>query len=174
LAEPRAEQGLAFSLRSKPSLLALPLAIKKDAMDWKTVYKEIEDKLFPYYQFDIWERGLYYYLLGRSKIRGLDSATISLSQISNALSCSDFQSRKTIRSLAEKGCIELEQTRKGHFVKVFLPDELPLPEQTSTEIQIHIETIDFYKNREYLSAILVTAQKVRVVISITLSPIGTA
>lgn len=123
-------------------------------MDWQETYKDIEDRLLPHYQCDIWERGLYYYLLRKSRIRGLESATVPLPQISNALRCSDSQSRKTIRSLAEKGCIELEQTRLGHFVKVFLPSELPLPDQSTEEIPIDIEIIDFYKNREYLSALL--------------------
>lgn len=123
-------------------------------MDWKAILKDIEDRLLPYYQCDIWERGLYYYLLGQSKIRDLDSATIPLSQISKALNCSEFQSRKTIRLLAEKGCIELEQTRNGHFVKVLLPNELPLPEHSSEDVQIDIDIIDFYRNREYLSSLL--------------------
>lgn len=123
-------------------------------MDWQEIYKDIEDKLLLHYQCDIWERGLYYYLLGQSRIRGLESITVPLPQISNALSCSDFQSRKTIRSLADKGCIELEQTRLGHFVKVLLPSELSLPEQSTEETSIDIETIDFYKSREFLPSLL--------------------
>lgn len=123
-------------------------------MDWQEIYKDIEDKLLPHYQCDIWERGLYYYLLGQTRVRGLESITVPLSQISNALRCSDFQSRKTIRSLADKGCIELEQTRLGHFVKVLLPSELSLPEKATEETAIDIETIDFYKNRQYLPALL--------------------
>ena len=123
-------------------------------MDWQEIYKEIEDKLLPHYQCDIWERGLYYYLLGQSRVRGLESVTVPLAQISSALMCSDFQSRKTIRSLAEKRCIELEQTRMGHFVKVLLPRELSLPEKAAHEPSLDIETIDFYKARKYLPALL--------------------
>lgn len=123
-------------------------------MDWQEIYKDIEDKLLPHYQCDIWERGLYYYLLGQTRVRGLESITVPLPQISNALRCSDSQSRKTIRSLANKGCIELEQTRRGHFVKVLLPSELSLPEKATEETAIDIETIDFYKNRQYLPALL--------------------
>lgn len=123
-------------------------------MDWQEIYKDIEDKLLPHYQCDIWERGLYYYLLGQSRVRSLESVTVPLSKISNALRCSDFQSRKTIRSLADKGCIELEQTRLGHSVKVLLPSELSLPEQLTEDTPIDIETIDFYKNRQYLPALL--------------------
>lgn len=123
-------------------------------MDWQAIYKDMEDRLLPHYQCDIWERGLYYYLLSQTRVRGLDSATVPLPQISSALRCSDFQSRKTIRSLSEKGCIELEQTRQGHYVKVLLPAELPLPDETKVEIPVDLEQIDFYKNREYLGALL--------------------
>lgn len=123
-------------------------------MDWQDVLKDIEERLLPSYECDIWERGLYYYLLGQSRIRGLESATVPLSQIANALRCSEWQSRKTIRSLARKGCIELEQTRVGHFVKVLLPDELPLPAQLTEDRLVDIESLDFYENRQYLPALL--------------------
>jgi hypothetical protein len=112
-------------------------------MEWQETFKDIEDKLIPYFNLDIWERGLYYYLLGQSRIRGFDSITIALSKIASDLRISDTKSRETIRFLAEKGCIELEQTRKGHFVKVLLPNELNLPQQLQENQLIDIETIDF-------------------------------
>ena len=123
-------------------------------MDWQVVYKGIEDRLLVPHQCSIWERGLYYYLLGQSRVRGLDSATIPLSQMANSLRCSEWQCRKTIRSLAEKGWIELEQTRQGHCVRVLLPDELALPEEIKEEVPIDIETVDFFKDRHHLPALL--------------------
>ncbi|MBT3187765.1 MAG: HNH endonuclease [Anaerolineae bacterium] len=128
-------------------------------MNWVKIYTDVEDKLFPHYKGDVWERGMYYYLLSQTRIRGLDSATIPLPQISVALQCSDFKSRKTIRSLAEKGCIELEQTRQGHSVKVLLPYELKISEETPAENLVDIETVDFYKNRDYLIALLKREQE---------------
>ena len=119
-------------------------------MDWIKILIDIEDLLFPQYEFDIWERGLYLYLLNQTQLRGLDSSIIPLSIISDALNCSDFQSRKTIRSLAEKGVIELEQTRKGHFVKVLLPSALGLQIKTCDIEHININEIDFFKNRNYI------------------------
>jgi hypothetical protein len=128
-------------------------------MDWEATLKDVEDKLLPHFQCDIWERGLYYYLLRNTRLNGLEAATIPLSQISSALHCSDFQSRKTIRSLAEKGCIELDQTRQGHFVRVFLPSELTLPIAKNEELKVNIEEIDFYKNRVYLGVLLKREQE---------------
>ena len=123
-------------------------------MNWEKILIEIEDLLIPHYQFDIWERGLYGYLLNQTRLRGLEYSTIPLSSISQALNCSDFQSRKTIRQLAEKGCIELEQTRKGHSVIVFLPNELGIQPQKQVEAPLDLEEIDFFKNREYVSELV--------------------
>src|SRR5699024_663940 len=108
----------------------------------------------PHYQFDIWERGLYLYLLNQTRLRGLETAVIPLSTISSALSCSDFQSRKTIRGLGEKGVIELDQTRKGHSVKVLLTSELGIKPEVAPEKERDIEEIDFFKNREFVSELV--------------------
>ena len=123
-------------------------------MDWQNTLKEIEDVLIPHYQFDIYERGMYLYLLNKTRIRGFECGTIPLSQISKALNCSDWQSRKTVRQLSEKGCIELEQTRKGHSIKVLLPAELDISRPEETKIKPNIDEIDFFRGREYLDALI--------------------
>jgi len=123
-------------------------------LNWEKILIEIEDILIPHYQFDIWERGLYCYLLNQTRFRGLEYSTIPLPSISLALKCSEWQARKVIRLLAEKGCIELEQTRKGHSVKVFLPSELGIHAQKKAEAPLNIEEIDFFKNREYVSELV--------------------
>lgn len=123
-------------------------------MDWQKVVREIEDTLIPYCKFDIWERGMYYFLLGQTRIRGLEYATIPLSSLSDALSCSEWQARKVIRGLAEKGCIELEQTRKGHHVKVLLPTELDILLPQDEMEEVNIDELDFFKNRDYVDVLL--------------------
>ena len=124
-------------------------------LDWLKTLKEIEDILIPHYQLDIYERGMYLYLLNKTKIRGSEYATIPISQISKALKCSDWQARKTIRRLDEKGCIELEQTRKGHSAKVLLPTDLDILKTEKIELEeINIDEIDFFKGRKYVVAIV--------------------
>ncbi|MBN2589237.1 MAG: HNH endonuclease [Sedimentisphaerales bacterium] len=123
-------------------------------MDWLNTLKEIEDILIPYYQFDIYERGMYLYLFNKTRISGIEYATIPLSQISKALQCSDWQSRKTIRQLAKKGCIELEQTRDGHSVKVLLPADLDISRPEGATVKANIDEIDFFKGREYVDALI--------------------
>ena len=123
-------------------------------MDWQTTFKDIEDKLIPHFHLDVWERGMYYVLLRHTRLAGIEKSAIPLSVISRALGCSDFQSRKSIRSLAQKGCIELEQTRKGHCVKVHFPADLSIPVSEQDLPDIDIEEIDFFKGREHVSALL--------------------
>ena len=123
-------------------------------MDWQKALKEIEDILIPYYQFDVYERGMYGYLLNQTRVRGLEYATIPLSQISKALRCSEWQSRKTIRQLADKGCIELEQTRKGHSVKVLLPSDLDISAPDEEANELNIDELDFFQGRNYVNALV--------------------
>jgi len=87
--------------------------------DWQRIYTDVEDRLLPHFQLDIWERGLYFYLLRHTRLAGLESIIIPLPVIASALRCSEWQARKVIRALAEKGCIELEQTRRGHKSKFY-------------------------------------------------------
>lgn len=123
-------------------------------MEWSEIFIEIEDSLIPFYKFDIYERGMYIFLLNQTKIRGLECVILPLSKISEALSCSDWQARKTIRQLSEKGCIELEQTRKGHSVRVILPNELNIIKFQKSEKILNIDEIDFYQNRSYIVQII--------------------
>jgi hypothetical protein len=123
-------------------------------LDWQTILIEIEDVLIPHYKLDVYERNMYFYLLIQTRIRGIESATIPLPTLSNALGCSEWQSRKTIRQLAEKGCIDLEQTRKGHLLKVFLPSELGIQAPKTEDIKIDIEEIDFFNGRKYISELI--------------------
>ena len=97
---------------------------------------------------------MYGFLLNQTRVRGLEYATIPLSHISKALKCSDGQSRKTIRQLADKGCIELDQTRKGHSIKVLLPSDLDIPVPEDEKKELDVEELDFFQGREYVYAII--------------------
>ena len=123
-------------------------------MDWQKILVSIEDVLIPHYGFDIYQRGMYLYILNQTRLRGFETSTIPLSTISSALNCSAWQARKTIRQLAENGCIELEQTRNGHAVKVRLPDELGISIRSSEKVQLNIEDIDFFSGRKYVSSLI--------------------
>lgn len=123
-------------------------------MDWPKILADIEDLLIPHYGFDIYQRGMYLYLLNQTRLRGFSSSTLPLATIAAALNCSEWQARKTIRQLADLRCIELEQTRNGHAVKVHLPEELGIAAKTSIEAVIDIEEVDFYTGRAYLSVLI--------------------
>jgi len=123
-------------------------------MDWPKIFIDFEDILVPHYGFDIYQRGMYLYLLNQTRVRGLGSSTLSLAAISGALNCSVWQTRKVIRQLAEMKCIELEQTRNGHAFKVLLPEELNIQATDSIDKALNIEEIDFFQGRKYLLPLL--------------------
>ena len=124
-------------------------------MNWSEELRSIEASMFPHFSCDVWERSHYYYLLSQTRLKGIDVATIPLGQIATALGCSDHSSRKILRKMAEKGCIELEQTRRGHSVKVLLPSELPILDQVvESEKEVDIELLNFFKGRSYVDELL--------------------
>ena len=123
-------------------------------MNLQKILIEIEEVLIPHYGFDIYQRGMYFYLLNQTRVRGLVSSTIPLASISKALNCSEWQARKTIRQLADLKCIELEQSRNGHSVKVLLPEELGISAPQAPSLVLNIEEIDFYGGRKYLQHLM--------------------
>jgi len=97
-------------------------------MDWQEIVLAIERELIPHFQFDIWERGMYYYLLGNARLRGIEYSTIPLSSISEDLKCSVWQARKVIRTLAKK--VALNSTKQKGAQRESVPtDELSIPKK---------------------------------------------
>ena len=124
-------------------------------MNWPAVLKDIEDSLFQTLKLTVWERVLYYRLLRETRLSGKESVLISLPSLANSIGASDWTIRRDIRSLAKKGCIVIdERSRKGHFVRVLLPSEIPSLAATKDEPTVDINTLDFFTGRHYLSALL--------------------
>jgi predicted DNA-binding transcriptional regulator len=122
--------------------------------NWKKIYQDIEDLLFPQYKIDVQERALYYYLLRQTRLHDVESTTIPIPQMASALDFSNYTARGRIRSLNNKGCIKIEQTRKGYIVKVLLPEELGLEVPQKTIIEVDIETLDFFTSRKYVTQLI--------------------
>lgn len=123
-------------------------------MKIENVVEQAEDILFPHFKCDAWERALYYYLMHQSRFGDFERVIISLSQIAHSLQCSEWKARQVIRELHKKGCIELDQTRKGQSVKFFLPDEFEIDRDSREDDAKDVETIDFYRDRKYLRSII--------------------
>jgi len=121
----------------------------------KTI-KEIEDHLMPRLKLDAFERGLYYYLFRHTRLVGNQEVTVSITSLKSSLSYSKNAIKTRLRSLQEKGCIEIIDTGwAGTKVKLLLPIEIPncVPEKTVVEEIIDIEEIDFYSDPKYREAI---------------------
>lgn len=119
------------------------------------VIKEIEDHLIPRLNLDAFEQGLYYYLFRHTRLIGNQEVTVSVASLQSSLSFSKKAIKTRLRSLKEKGCINITDTGwAGTKVKLFLPSEMPgcIPQNTVEEI-IDIEEIDFYSDSKYREAI---------------------
>jgi hypothetical protein len=117
---------------------------------------DIEDRLFQVLQLDPWERCLYYYLLRHSQ--GTDRMVqVALAPAARASGMSEVKIRKTIRGMAAKGCVRIdERGRSGHLVRVLLPDEIERVRNAGVPVEaVDIDAIDFYANRRHVAAVLV-------------------
>lgn len=125
-------------------------------MEWDKVLAEVEDRLFPRLSVGIRERGLYYHLLRRTRLVGVDSVVFAILPLANALSISQTTAREDLRSLHSKGCIQIdERSRRGHVVRVLLPHEIEgLDEIKPASPPVDVESLDFYNDRHYLDALL--------------------
>lgn len=125
-------------------------------MDSGQVITEIEDHLVPRLKLDLGEARLYYHLFRHSRLVGKHDVLISVAQLADVLNCSKNAVKPRLRTLQEKGVIEVTNTGwAGTRIKVFLPREIPgaVPEETAPAV-LDIETIDFYKDARYRAAIL--------------------
>lgn len=101
------------------------------------------------------EARLYYHLVRHSRLVDKHDVLISVAQLAEVLNCSKNAVKPRLRSLQEKGVIEVTNTGwAGTRIKVFLPEEIPgvLPEEITPTVP-DIEAIDFYKDPRYRAAI---------------------
>jgi hypothetical protein len=117
---------------------------------------DIEDRLFPILDLDVWERCLYYHLLRHTRVLGVGSVSVGLVTIARANGMSEDKARRALRSMSKKGCIQIEdRNRNGHVVRVLLPTEIErLQRETAVPAAVDLEKIDFFADRRYVPAIL--------------------
>jgi hypothetical protein len=117
---------------------------------------DIEDRLFPGLDLDVWERCLYYHLLRHTRVLGVGSVSVSLVTIARANGMSEDKVRRALRSMNKKGCIQIEdRNRNGHVVRLLLPAEIErLQSEMAVAQPVDVEKLDFFADRRYLAAIL--------------------
>jgi hypothetical protein len=125
-------------------------------MDWPLTLRQIEDDLCPKLQLDAWEKSLYYHVLRLTHGAGSESAWVAIEPLARATRMSDHRVRKSIRSLNAKNCILIRQrSRIGHSIVVRLPEQIDgVVSVPVVAAPIDVETIDFYKDRKFRTALL--------------------
>jgi DNA-binding FadR family transcriptional regulator len=95
-------------------------------VDLSKVIRQCEDHLFIAKAFSVQERILYYHLLRQSRVEGQEQILVALLPLAKALGVAESTVRECIRSLNERGCLQiLDRSRQGHLVRVPLPEEIP-------------------------------------------------
>ena len=126
-------------------------------MDLQTELRNIEKYLFPKMECDPWERTMYYHLLANTRLSNREQQLFGVIKLESTTKMSRSKVRETIRSMDQKGCIQIvERDGKGHMIKVLFPSEIESLVVESNEIIniLDIEELDFYKGRQYLEALL--------------------
>lgn len=115
----------------------------------------IEERLFQELELDVWERCVYYRLLLQTQV-ATEPAIIGLASGSRLTGMSEDKLRRTIRSMAAKGCIRItDRGRTGHVVHLLLPGDVESLRAALVDQPLDIERIDFFEDRRYSRAILV-------------------
>jgi len=125
-------------------------------MNLDETIQHIEDHLVKKLSLDPWERVLYYHLLRHTHVLGKQKAVFSIATVAKSSGLSESKVRDSFRSLNRKGCLRIEnRSGKGHVIHVLLPVEVDgVVPVLQPEQHVDIESIDFYKDRRYISALL--------------------
>jgi HNH endonuclease len=121
---------------------------------------EIQDYLVP--KLDTYEQAIYHYILRHTYLIGQDStlfstrsAEIGLGSGVDGNTPSGNQKSKKLRSLELKGAVKiLERSHKGILVQIVLPKDIDGLIYASTQPELEIESLDFYKDKRLLVSIL--------------------
>ena len=82
--------------------------------------------------------------------------TIKLGKLAELSGCSETSVRRYIRTLAEKGIIQVNGlSRHGYSIIVQPPNAIPgISASVTSEPAIDLETVDFFKGRRFVRALL--------------------
>lgn len=123
--------------------------------DTARLIQNIEDHLVTRLRLDIGEARIYYHLVRHSRLIDKHVCLVSVAQLCDAMNCSKNAIKPRLRSLEEKGVVQVLSTGwEGTKFKVFLPDEIPgVIAEDSGKVSIDVEAMDFFKDPRYRPAI---------------------
>jgi hypothetical protein len=138
-------------------------------MDVEQFLIEFQDHLAP--RLDTYEQAIYLYLVRHIRLEGEQQATVAFKSArldmakgigESGKPMSESTVRKKIRSLEKNGAVRVvDVTHGGTVVQVWLPAEMGIvPTGVCTdELDIDIDTLDFFSDPNYRSTILDREQR---------------
>lgn len=134
-----------------------------EGRDIREMLIEVQDFLAP--KLDSYEQMLYHYLLRHTHVEGRSSTTVGTRTLQTRAGLGVGQAGsspsqkvvvKKLRSLEEKGCVEiLSKSRKGTEIRVRLPREIPgISADLGQTPEMTLEELDFFNTTELRPCIL--------------------
>ena len=134
--------------------------MKSKTIDAAQVWKDFEDGLAP--RLPRFERAIYSHLLRHTVLEGRAQLRFSIKWLARSAGLTQWSVRLGVRRLVAKGALRLiERSKRGHWVEVRLPGEIPgiRKEKIAGESEVRrrgtesIEETDFLGTREGREAI---------------------
>lgn len=119
--------------------------------------KEYFEFVFPQKELSAWERLMLLSLYVSNELRCGEQFTVTLGRVATLAGASETSARVYLRSLADKEVIKIDgYDRSGYKVTLISPMSIPGMTNSSQAVpgSIDLETIDFFKDRRFVSALL--------------------
>ncbi len=142
--------------------------MKRKKLNFKHLWIQFEDFLFPRLRLSITDRAVYSHLIRHSRLEGQLQLRFSMPWLARGIGVSTGPVRESVRRLVVLGALRLiRRSKAGHVIDVCLPDEIRglrpgLPavagaisvggpanpsSAASLDPSINLETLDFLKTR---------------------------
>ena len=124
-----------------------------EAVDEPHVVALLEDVGFPSLGSSAYERAVLYHLVRRTLVVERHEVTITLPKLAEGAGVSVTTAREVLRSLQDKGVVDLDVTRRGYHVAMLpFADWFPA-ESEADAARLDLESVDF-SDRRFIEALL--------------------
>src|SRR5258706_10176635 len=130
--------------------------MKRKKLNFKHLWKQFEDFLFPRLPLSIPDRAVYSHLIRHSRLEGQPQLRFSMPWLARGIGISTGPVRESVRRLVVLGALRLiRRSKAGHIIRVLLPDEIrglrpglpPAGGPARQPQSANLEALDFLKTR---------------------------
>src|SRR5260370_4941349 len=99
--------------------------MKRKKLNFKDLWKQFEDFLFPRLRLSVADRAVYSHLIRHSRLEGQLQLRFSIPWLARGIGVSTGPVRESVRRLVVLGALRLiRRSKAGHVIDACLPDEI--------------------------------------------------